>query len=193
MSGNHYILLPETPWAGPSGFQVDGPRLILYRGVWVSPPNERLRYELRVDGKAKDPTAFPPLDLMEASDGHLLVSPGLEECLSNAGVANVQYFDAEVTYRPTGTLVPYRVANILGLVAAFDRQASECELSEDGEVIDFLTLRLDEVNADGHDLFRLYESFQTIIVSERVKACLEAARVTGLRVIAPEQWIPGML
>lgn len=193
MADSHFVLLPQTPWAGPAAFLVSGPELDLHRGVALDPPEEPFCYELRVDPKAEEPSQFPPLDLHYAGKGHLLMSEKMVRCLKSSGVDNVQFFDCEVVYIVTGETKQYQVANIVGLVKALDADKSDCEVNEDGIVESFFTLRLDKERIAPLDLFRMYESFHTIIVSKRVKENLESQSVTGLLFVTEEEWTPGML
>ena len=193
MTTQHHVLLPRTPWAGPSAFQIRGEEAYIHRGRMIDPPLTGLAYELRVDDHAKDLHAFPPLDLHDAGKGHLLMSSKLIACLKQLPVANLQLFPAAVVYLPTGQEVDYQVVNILGLVSALDTNASDCQLDDDGFVEGFDTLVLDEKRAGDHDLFRLYESFHTIVVSQRLRDCLEEAAITGMQLLRQDEWRPGML
>jgi hypothetical protein len=178
MSDTHYVLLPRTPWAGPTAFQVGGPEIDLHRGTAVDTPGEPMRYELRVDEKADNPQEFRPLDLHDPGKGP---------------VESLQFCPAQVTYAPTGEAVDYQIANIVGTVSALDQEASDCEIDEDGFVETFFTLRLDPARVADHDLFRMYESFHTIIISRRVREALEAAKITGVQLLSQDEWQPGML
>jgi hypothetical protein len=193
MSDTHYVLLPRTPWAGPTAFQVGGPEIDLHRGTAVDTPGEPMRYELRVDEKADNPQEFRPLDLHDPGKGQLLMSPKLIDCLKAVPVESLQFFPAQVTYAPTGEAVDYQIANIVGTVSALDQEASDCEIDEDGFVETFFTLRLDPARVADHDLFRMYESFHTIIISRRVREALEAAKITGVQLLSQDEWQPGML
>lgn len=193
MTDRHYILLPESEWAGPVPFLMSGPDLDLHRGVPVSLPTEVLRYELRVDKQAKDPKDFPPLDLHDPGNGQLLMSEKLLKTFHDCGVDNLQLLSAEVRFAHSGLTLNYQIGNIIGLVKALDVGASECQVDEDGFVEGFSTLRLSEDRIAGQDLFRMYESFHTIIVSSRVKDALEAQSITGMQFLRDEDWLPGML
>lgn len=170
-----------------------GPDIDLHRGVHVEPPKQKIHYELRVDDKVDNPLEYPPLDLHDAGRGQLLMSPKLVTCLNDLAVDNVQYIPAEAVYVPSRAVVPYQLGNILGLVKALDVAASDCEVDEDGFVETFFSLRLNKAQIESLDLFRMYESFHTIIVSRRVRDALEAADVTGARFLADQEWQPGML
>ncbi len=193
MTDKHLVLLPRTPWAGPAAFQIAGPETDLHRGREMDPPDTPYRYELRVDNKADDPTNFPPLDLHDAGKGHLLMSNRLVDCLDSIHVDNLQYFLAEVVDLQTGGILQYQTANIIGLVSALDIAASVCRIDEDGFVEDFSTLVLDPAKTLDRDLFRLYESFHTIIISKRVADALKKAGITGAMILPQEEWRPGML
>jgi len=193
VTDTHFVLLPQTPWAGPAPILRDGPDIDLHRGVPVEPPTQKLRYELRVDKSVDNPVEYQPLDLHDPGNGQLLMSPKVVKCLADLGVDNVQYIPAEATYVPTGAVLPYELGNILGLVKALDVEASDCQVDEDGFVETFFSLRLNKAEIESFDLFRMYESFHTIIVSRRVREALEAAGVTGVLFFADTEWQPGML
>jgi hypothetical protein len=190
---DYVALLPRTPWQGPSASPVDASGLDLHRGVLVEPPSGVLRYELRVEPKAERPRDFPPLDVHDAGDGHLLMSERMVECLRTAGVDNIQFLPGEAVYMPTTETLSYQVGNIIGLVQALDVAASDCVVDDDGFVEMFYTLRLDEDRIAALDLFRMYESFHTIIVSGRVKRALEAHGITGIQFMSEEDWEPGTI
>lgn len=193
MTDTHFVLLPRTPWAGPSPVLRDGPDTDLHRGVPVDPPTQKLRYELQVDKKADKPLAYPPLDLHDAGKGQLLMSPKLVKYFNDLSVDNMQYIPAEATCLPSGEVLPYDLGNILGLVKALDVEASDCQVDEDGFVETFFSLRLNKLQIESFDLFRMYESFHTIIVSRRVREALEVAEITGIQFLADTEWQPGML
>lgn len=188
----YYALLARGPWAGPTAHYMDS-RFDLHRGVLVTPPTNPLRYELRVDANKEGPSAFPPLDLHDARRGHILVSERMKQCLDDAGVDNVQYLRGEAIYIPTGEKLSYHVANIIGLVRALDIDASQCSIDENGIVEKFDRLHIDESASHSLDVFRLFETFLLVIVSERIRRTLERACISGIRFMSEENWEPGTL
>lgn len=121
------------------------------------------------------------------------MSPKLVKCFRAAGVDNIQFFPGEAIYLPSRDAYSYQVANIVGLVKALDVEDSDCEVDEDGFVEMFYTLRLDREAVEPFDLFRMFESFHTIIVSSRVRLMLESHGITGVRFVGEEDWEPGTL
>jgi hypothetical protein len=191
----HYIFLPSAPWAGPMpSLLKEQDKLDLHQGeVVYTSVEEPLRYELSVETNAEDPHLFPPLDLHDAGKGHLLMSDKLVKCLLNSGITNIQFFDAIVNYVPTGEVLKYKVANIIGLVQALDTDASDCEIDEDGFVECFWSLVLKNDNTLSLDFFRMYESFHTIIISKKIKEAIESENITGIKILSESEWEPGML
>jgi hypothetical protein len=192
MSNKHYVLLRETAWAGPTAVQRNEEDWDFLSGTAVQTPPALPNYVLRVE-KGVNPKDYPPCDLHDATSGQLLMSPKLVTTLTDAGVTNLQYFDCQVVYEPTGQHVPYKLANIIGAVKALDVAASDCVVDEDGFVETFRTMKLDERQASGFDLFRLYEALPMVIISERLKHLLEAANITGIRIIEDTEWEPGLM
>lgn len=187
----HYLLIEEANWAGPTPKLVKGPDIDLTRGQYVA-IDEPFEFFLEVDKQASNPTDFPPLDFTE-SVNHPLFSTRFQDVLENAGVANIQYFDANVTYVPTGEKLEYKVANIIGAVEALDKDASECDVDEDGFVDDFDTVVLNEDVLKDIDFVRFYELLNIIIISEKIAKAIGDAKLTGVRVIEPSEWVPGMI
>lgn len=190
---DYFALLPRTPLLGPSASCMNARGLDLHRGTLMQPPKDVLRYELRVEPEATNPLTVLPLDLHEAERGHLLMSERMVRCLENAGITNIQFFPGEAIYLPTRAVLPYQVGNIVGLVRALDESAAECVTDEDGMVETFNGLRIDRRRVAGLELFRMYESFHTIIVSRRIREALESHHITGVWFMGEADWEPGTI
>ena len=121
----------------------------------------------------------------------LLFSSRLRQVLASLSVDNIQYFPAVVRNPIDGTKTDdYQMANIIGRVSCLDRQKSIVEIeAEDDDVVSFVdVLVIDEVKANGFDLFRLHEEPEMIIASERVKQACEAHQITGVQFFAPPDY-----
>lgn len=150
-------------------------------------------------------TAVPLIEISRDSDSQgrltdnltaagvkgLLFSSRLRELLRATGIENIQYFPAVVRNPADGTETgDYSVANVLGLVECLDRAKSVVEHPPgDPDCIEFIEkLALDAARIRGHDFFRLGEKSQILIASERIKRACEAAKVTGVRFYAPQDY-----
>lgn len=113
------------------------------------------------------------------------------DAFRQAGVENVQYFDAVLRDPSTGTEYQnYKAYNIVGLVACADMQASELMGTSESTMgdTDFHSLVIDESKTQGLLLFRLAESVSAIIVHEKVKKAIENAGIPGFVFYGPGEW-----
>jgi hypothetical protein len=132
-----------------------------------------------------------PDNVILLGGGGLLFSSRLRQVLAAVPLDNVQYYPAVVRNRVDGTETSdYHIANIVGRMSCLDRQNSVLEMApDDPELIDFIeVLAIDEVRANGFDLFRLSEEPEVIIASERVKEACERQRITGVRFYRPREY-----
>lgn len=187
----HYILIEEADWAGPTPKLLQGPDIDLTRGR-LETVDEPFEFLLEVDKQADKPLDFPPLDFA-ATVNQPLFSARFQAVLARAGVDNIQYFPAKVIYAPTGQEVDYQVANVIGVARALDTDASECDVDEDGFVDDFETMVLDEDKLLDLDFVRLFEMLNIIVISEKVADAINEAQLSGLRVMDPSEWEPGII
>lgn len=129
------------------------------------------------------------LELYDATIG--LMSRRLAQALREAGVDNIDVYDATITDLATGQVFDSHVAfNIVGAVAAADLSKSRFS-AEGGPLVavDFDRLVLDESRARGLYVFRLAESVNAIVVAPHVKAAIEAAGIDTLSFVEPGQWV----
>lgn len=120
-----------------------------------------------------------------------LMSKRMADCLRSAGISNIDYFPVEVVETASGRKSDNLLAfNLIGLVAAADLDASQCEMP-DGPLIsvDFDSVVLDASRIGHAEMFRLAESTNAIVVSERVRRAIEAAGITTLTFVPPEEWV----
>jgi len=108
-----------------------------------------------------------------------LMSGRLIKVLKEAGVNNMDCFEAILTNTETGEKLGYQAVNIIGAIAAADLKKSDWE-NYDGEAkIDTFFNKLVINGAKGGNLllFRLAESLSKIIVHEKVKDHLIASGI----------------
>ena len=128
-----------------------------------------------------------PLQLCGAYPGtYPLLSDEVLEVLYRLGVDNLDVFPALLhnSYGPEPVVLRnYKAVAIMGAIACVDRKRSgqidigdETGLLQDG--VD--KMYLDESKADGLLIFRPRPGMGTIVVHERVKMALEAAKIPGL-------------
>jgi Immunity protein family (Imm11) len=130
-------------------------------------------------------------NLIAAGVKGLLFSSRLRELLRASGVENIEYFPTVIRNPADGTETQdYSIANVLGLIACLDRAKSVVEHPPgDPDYIEFIEkLALDGTRIRGADFFRLAEKSQILIASERVKRACEAAKITGVRFYAPQDY-----
>jgi|GEM_PF-5480116 len=193
MSDNKFfIMLTDTPWAGPTAKVVKGPDIMVNDGVYLENAKEGYEIHLSVDEKAEDANEFPPCDI-HGPGRSLMFSKRFIEILISLGVDNIQYFDADVTYLPTGAKYSYKVSNIVGVVSGLDMDQAEVFLSPRGNVIEIDRMKLDEDKLKGHKMVRLQESVSLIIVHESIKKAVEDAGLTGFLFISDDEYEPGLI
>lgn len=192
MSTDFFVMMHEAPWAGPAAFRIDGPEISLGRGRRLEEDPGAFAFELRVDPGA-DPAEFPPLDLHYPPPALPLFSKRMKTVLAAAGVDNIDYYPATVTYQPTGGALAYELANVIGVAEGVDRERSTFEASETGVIEVFSKLALDESKFRGRHMTRLYELLRLLIVSRRVKDAIETAGLTGILIVSDDEWEPGMI
>jgi len=118
----------------------------------------------------------PLLDFISAQ---CLMSRALVTTLEEAGVDNLQKFDAPMTDREKDEINHgFCVVNVIGLVEAADMDSSESLPLGSGEV--FTKLVVDKEKAQGLLMFRLAESQTDLIVHERVANAINAGDFRGV-------------
>lgn len=120
-----------------------------------------------------------------------LMSRRLAECLTAAGVSNIDFYPARVTEQASGRSHDGLLAfNLIGLVAAADLSRSTFS-APDGPLlsVDFDGLAIDPAKVGAADMFRLAESVNGIVVSRRVRQAILDAGITTLEFILPEDWV----
>nr|QKW94282.1 hypothetical protein [Myxococcus xanthus] len=189
---NFYIMLADPPWAGPTSKIISGPDIQVNDGLLLDNVQQGYSIVLSVDKKAKDVSEFPPCDI-HAPSRSLLFSQRFIELLTGLGVDNVQYFDADVVYEPTGQKLPYKVANVVGIVNGLDLNQSDVVMSGRGNVLQIKEMCLDEDKLQGQKICRLREDIMLIVVHKSIKEAVEQAALTGFMFISDDEYEPGMI
>ena len=153
MSKSYYIMLADPPWAGPTAELIEGPDFHVNDGVMIEETDNIFNIKLKVDEKG-DPKDFPPCDI-HGPTRNLLFSKKLIQVLNGCGVDNIQYFDANVTYEPTGEKVDYKVANVIGAISGVDFDKSDLLLTRKGNVLGIEQLVFDESKFEGQKICAL--------------------------------------
>lgn len=120
-----------------------------------------------------------------------LITKNLANVLTQAGVSNIDFYQAEIREARKGKVHDnYLAFNLIGTVAAADLSKSKFQ-APDGSLIsvDFDSLVIDEVKVRGALMFRLAESLNGIVVHESVKNAIEASGIDTLTFIPPEEWV----
>lgn len=107
-----------------------------------------------------------------------LMTQKMVDVLVQAGVDNLQIFDAQIKIESTGQIIDdYKAVNIVGLISAADLGDSEFVTSPLANRPKFSTsfdkLVVDEDKVNGALFFRMAESVSTILVHRSVKEALE--------------------
>ncbi len=117
----------------------------------------------------------------------------LVRALTQAGVQNIQYFDAVIRDpHSSQEYADYKAFNIVGAVACADLVKSKLMGTADFRMgdTDFDSLVIDEsrAQASGLLLFRLREKLSAIVVHQRVKKAVESGRFEGFIFYGPGDW-----
>ena len=123
----------------------------------------------------------------------LLVTKRLLAALQEAGVDNLDVYDAVIRHESLGTeRRDYVAVNLIGTVSAADLSRSTVVPGGlPGNLIDtdFEGVAIDPEKAGGMLMFRLAENTSAIVVHERVKEHLESKGFDMLTFVPPESWI----
>lgn len=186
-----YYVLEEKPLGDPEDLaviesypRVPGIRSWL-RGVkFTVPVPEPLEYVL----DERYPGRLP--DFLKGSPP--LMSQGLVETLREAGVTNLDSYEARLVDSEDRLVSDtHRAVNIVGVVAAADLSKSRIAAGDEGRMIDtsFDSLAIDETRALGLLLFRLAESVDTVLVHRSVRNHLQQNGFERLGFVEPERWL----
>ncbi|MBK9990361.1 MAG: hypothetical protein IPP19_06425 [Verrucomicrobia bacterium] len=111
-------------------------------------------------------------EVMSGWCSSLVMREDLLKAFLEAGVDNLQLFDAEITDPDSGKVYTnYKAVNIVGCIAAADLRKSEYTEHGNGPVIDvdFDKLVIEDKKPDGTLMFRLAESINVILLHKKVR------------------------
>jgi hypothetical protein len=123
-----------------------------------------------------------------------IVSERLKTFFENNNIDNIQYFQATVIESEGKPAKGgYYAANFIGLVDCIDRDASETRARRDdnGE-LNIITriskLALKDLEVSYNQLYRVYAFTRLILIDSSFKEKIDAAGLTGIRLVDPERW-----
>jgi hypothetical protein len=134
-----------------------------------------------------------PGDLLEMYQLEaLIMSERLVSALLQAGVDNMQVYDAVIVGPETGRIFKtHRIVNVVGTVSCADLARSTWDSPRGRPMVDvdFESLVIDEVRAEGRLLFRLAECVSAVIVHDRIRERLLAIGFTNLTFQDPADFV----
>lgn len=118
----------------------------------------------------------------------LLISPKAQRVFADLELP-IEFVDVRIKGKKL-ELEDYKFVNVIGRINCTDREKSSLEYFRTGVIQIYDSLVLDKSKIpDGTDLFLLGEdSSMLVIVSDRVKNAVEAAKLTGFEFKAPENY-----
>jgi len=193
--GPYYVLMCFTPWftksasIGPAP-QVEGVSSWIKGQLIDTPVPQPLPFSVEPDEDDRDPDE-PGVLLEMYQDSYVLMTTRLVDALREAGVDNLQVYDAVISDPRTGSVADnYKVVNVVGVVACADLGRSTYTATGAPLIdVSFDSLVIDEKRAGGLLLFRLAESLSAIIVHERVKRHLLAKGFDMLTFRDPAKYV----
>ena len=154
-------------------------------GRFEEPPPVPVQVEL-------NPDFLPGVMVPMFDSGILLFSDPMLAALAEAGVDNLDVYDAVLTDPTTGEKhTNYKAVNIVGAIAAADLGKSEWDAPSGTAIIDtdFDSLTIDEKKTGGALMFRLAECVTAVVVHEKVRAHLERRGIPYLDFTDPQDFI----
>lgn len=120
----------------------------------------------------------------------LVFSDRLCQLLRNMLVTNVQYFPLVIrTPDQSDAITGYKIANIVGVVDCVNRELSDLEYFDDGDIEFVNRLVLDEEAIPaGLDIFRLAGRTTMVVLSQVLKDAIVGAGMTGFVFYKPEDY-----
>lgn len=188
----YYLMMEDGPWAGPNPEILDGLDIDVTEEVLIGPQEDIFDVILQVEDSADDPQAFQLGDIYSTPD-ITLYSEAFIKLLENHGVDNIEYFDAEVTYEPSGSKPKYKVANIIGKISCVDEDKSKLRRGKTGLLLGFDSIVFDISNIHGQKIFRLAEDETLVVVHSSIKIAVEKAGLKDFLFVSDKEWQSGMV
>lgn len=172
-------------------------RMLLY-----PPPNPSFHDRWMIGRRFKKPPELPVVakiqpnyekaELVPYFDAARLMSVAFYEALCEAGVDNLDVYDAVIRSEDGSiTHEGYKAFNIVGVVQAADLKKTIFNDPPATRLIDasFESLAIDPEKASGLLMFRLAESLKTVIIHERVKRVIESKNFPHVVIREPSETI----
>lgn len=124
--------------------------------------------------------------------GVSIMSARLKNIFDAVGVDNILYFPVDLHIKQTGQKYEYFAYKLIGRIAALDMKKSVVETYHGGQPLgdaSILNLVIDETNTKNCLIFRLEESFSTIMVHEKIKIAVESAKIDTIRFINQDEYM----
>ena len=165
-----------------------GTRPTLPRGPWMT--GQRITYDVRTPLEYGLDPDYPGEMLPMYKSAAPLMRADLLAALADAGVDNLQLFDAVLRDLKGNENKEYKAVNVVGVVAAADLGNSRMMGTTDSTLVDadFHRLAFREKIPTDLLLFRLAESVNAIVVHDRVKRRIERAGIPGMTFYASDEW-----
>ncbi len=118
----------------------------------------------------------------------LLVNQRTVDILNKLIPEEIQFFETEIRCKD-GVLTNYKLVNITQEVEGVDHEKSLYDKMINADAISgFMRLKLIKNCMNGYKVARLAEFHGHMLATEEIKQAFEAARVTGLRFVTPEDY-----
>jgi hypothetical protein len=123
-----------------------------------------------------------------------LFSDEMIDVLMRAGVDNLDILSATLRKRVATEPIPntsYKAVEIMGAIACLDKKRSgKVDLGDGSGLLEggVDKMYIDERKTDGLLMFRPRPGMGAVLVHERVKRAIEAAKLPGLRFYDPAEW-----
>lgn len=137
---------------------------------------------------SETPHTQPFPDFSRNNHGCLVFSEKLTRLMTNTGCDNLDYYSAKIIeYGNSEEKHGYNAVNITRLISGVDREKSKFR-ERLGRIASLKSLVVDEAATNDAPIFRLEEVPRIILIHERFKKPIEDNNITGLQLIAPDEW-----
>lgn len=131
-------------------------------------------------------------ELIEYFSSRCLMQNDLIDCIRNAGVDNIDVYDAII--RDTDENIDYddyKAVNIIGIVSCADPEETEYFSGNPSRLVDadIESLKIDESKVGDNLIFRLAECVSGVVVHEKVKSAIENAGFENMVFYDPKDWV----
>lgn len=160
-------------------------RFLFHEGKYVTKSQIDKPIIFNMKLSVKEASAF---DNIINTSSCLLANQKIIDILKKEAPDEVQFFDAEIKCKD-GIITNYKLVNITQEVEGVDHEKSHYNKMIHADAISgFMRLKLVKNCIKNYKISRLKEYSSHILVTEEIKQAFEAARVTGLRFVTPEDY-----